>query len=309
MLDLEKKTTSDDGSVRFVWRLPGGHQVESVLFRTTADSFIQPSAQAAERPLSLPSGAVVCVSSQAGCNVGCRFCATALQPMKHNLSAEEICAQVIRSAREENVRGGTRVVFAGMGEPMLNYEPVRDAALHLTGREDVHNVAVSTMGIVPAIQRLAAEAPAVDLYVSLHAANDTLRTSLVPLNRKYPIGDVLEAARAFAQETGRRVDISYLLLKGINDSPQDARELAALLDRNLFTVKLLLWNTVPGLPFERVPDERAVEFAGWLDDCGQPAYVIPSKARDVDAGCGQMITTQPSASRLRRVTREFSAPS
>lgn len=307
MLELAKKALSDDGSVRFVWRLSSGHEVESVLFRTTAASFIQPAAQVAEHRLNLPSGAVLCVSSQAGCNVGCRFCATGLQPMKHNLTAEEICAEVVQSAAEEKVTSGVRVVFAGMGEPMLNYESVRDAALGLIARDDVLNVAISTMGIVPAMRRLAAEAPTVDLYVSLHAPNDALRSSLIPLNNKYPIDIVLDAARTFARDTGRRVDISYLLLAGINDSARDAQELAQLLDNDLFTVKVLLWNTVPGLPFERVSDEHAVEFANWLGDHGQPAYVIPSKAQDVDAGCGQMITTAPSAMRLRRVTREFGA--
>ncbi|WP_024804040.1 23S rRNA (adenine(2503)-C(2))-methyltransferase RlmN [Nocardia sp. BMG51109] len=305
MVELAKKSRSEDGSVRFVWRLEGGHEVESVLFRTTPTSFIQPAAQCGERRLDLPSGAVVCISSQAGCNVGCRFCATGLQPMRKNLSAEEISAQVFAAAREEGISGGIRVVFAGMGEPMLNYEPVRDAALRLAGHDDIRNVAISTMGIVPAIRRLAAEAPTVDLYVSLHAATDPLRTTLVPLNRKYPIEAVLAAATEFATSTGRRVDISYLLLRGINDSAGDARELAALLDPDLFTVKVLLWNEVAGLPFERVPDEHAVLFADWLADQGQPAYVIPSKARDVDAGCGQMITTEPSATRLRRVTSEF----
>ncbi|HEX8488144.1 MAG TPA: hypothetical protein VF642_06350, partial [Propionibacteriaceae bacterium] len=137
--------------------------------------------------------------------------------------------------------------------------------------------------------------------------NDTLRSSLVPLNRKYPISAVLAAAREFALVTGRRVDISYLLLRGINDTAEDARELAALLDPDLFTVKLLLWNEVPELPFERVSDSDAVDFADWLTGAGQPAYVIPSKARDVDAGCGQMITTVPSSARLDRVAREFGA--
>jgi 23S rRNA (adenine2503-C2)-methyltransferase len=307
MLELTKKVVSNDDSTKFVWRLPSGQEVESVLFRTASDSFIQPVTQTGGRRLNLPSGAVVCVSSQAGCNVGCRFCATALQPMEKNLSAAEICAQVSQSMREADIPGGLRVVFAGMGEPMLNYESVRDAVAQLSTLEGVRNVAISTMGIVPAIRRLATDAPYVDLYVSLHAANDTLRSSLIPLNRKYPIEEVLAAAREFGQVTGRRVDISYLLLRGVNDSPDDARELASLLDRNRFTVKILLWNEIAGLPFERVSDEYAVGFADWLASYGQPAYVIPSKARDVDAGCGQMITTAPSSSRLRRVSREFTA--
>jgi 23S rRNA (adenine2503-C2)-methyltransferase len=307
MLELAKKTRSVDGSVRFVWRLMSGQEVESVLFRTTPASFLQPAAQSGDRRLTLPSGAVVCVSSQAGCNVGCRFCATGLQPMRRNLSAEEIQDQVLGAVDEEGVTQGVRVVFAGMGEPMLNYGPVRAAALRLVSDEMVQNVAISTTGVVPAIRQLTTEAPTVDLYVSLHAANDTLRSSLVPLNRKYPISAVLAAAREFALVTGRRVDISYLLLRGINDTAEDARELAALLDPDLFTVKLLLWNEVPELPFERVSDSDAVDFADWLTGAGQPAYVIPSKARDVDAGCGQMITTVPSSARLDRVAREFGA--
>src|SRR5580700_5007255 len=154
MLELAKSTLSDDGSSRFVWRLAGGHEVESVLFRTTPASFIQPSAQVGDDALRLPSGVVVCVSSQSGCNVGCPFCATGLQPMR----AEQVC-------------GGVRVVFAGMGEPLLNYESVRDAAVQLTAQPEVLNVAISTTGIVPAIQRLAAEAPGVDLYVSPDAGS------------------------------------------------------------------------------------------------------------------------------------------
>jgi 23S rRNA (adenine2503-C2)-methyltransferase len=309
MLELAKSTLSDDGSSRFVWRLASGHEVESVLFRTTPASFIQPSAQVGDDALRLPSGVVVCVSSQSGCNVGCPFCATGLQPMRRNLSAAEICAQVLQAMRAEQVSGGVRVVFAGMGEPLLNYESVRDAAVQLTAQPEVLNVAISTTGIVPAIQRLAAEAPGVDLYVSLHAATDRLRDTLVPVNRRYPIGAVLAAAREFAAFTGRRVDISYLLLRGINDTQEDARELAALLNPGPFTVKLLLWNEVTGLPFRRVTDEQAVQFAGWLAGHGQPAYVIPSKARDVNAGCGQMITAEPSVVRLRRITRDFEAVS
>jgi len=306
-LELATRTPSVDGSVRYVWRIAGCHEVESVLFRTTPASFLQPTAHSGEKRLDLPSGAVVCVSSQAGCNVGCSFCATGLQPMRRNLTAEEIRAQVLQAVTMEKLSSGVRVVFAGMGEPMLNYAPARDAARRLVTDTEVENVAISTTGIVPAIRRLADEAPSVDLYVSLHAASDDLRDRLVPVNRKYPISAVLSAARDFATATQRRVDISYLLLRGINDAPQDAAQLADRLDPTIFTVKILLWNEVAGLPFERVSDDDAMRFAERLADIGQPAYVIPSKARDVDAGCGQMITTPPDPARLRQVTEAFIA--
>ncbi|MFE2733273.1 radical SAM protein [Streptomyces sp. NPDC059349] len=304
ILSLDRRASSKDGSAKSVWRLRDGNLVESLSFDLDPASFGEVEASTwGAAPVLTPTGHTVCVSSQAGCNVGCRFCATGLQPMKRNLSAEEIVEQVHHTRRIEERTTPTRVIFAGMGEPLLNPDEVLRAIDLLERDPDVENVSVSTMGVVPALRRLTREAPPIDLFLSLHATTDEVRTKLIPLNKTYRIADVLSAGAEFAKTHGRMVDISYLLFDGVNDSDEDADRLAALLDPTLFQVQLLLWNDVPGLPFSRIDEGVARRFSARLISNGVSTYITPSKARDIDAGCGQMITDEAKQHRLERAQK------
>jgi 23S rRNA (adenine2503-C2)-methyltransferase len=301
IISLDRRVSSQDGSAKSVWRLHDGNLVESLSFDLNPESFgTVEGAVGGAAPVRTPRGHTVCVSSQAGCNVGCRFCATGLQPMKRNLTAEEIVEQVHRTRRIEERTTPTRVIFAGMGEPLLNPDEVLRAVTLFEQDAEVEHVSVSTIGVVPALQRLTREAPSVDLFISLHATTDEVRTRLIPLNKAYPIAEVLRAGADFATAHGRMVDISYLLFGGVNDFDEDADRLAALLDPELFRVQLLLWNDVPGLPFSRIEDEVARRFSARLVDGGVSTYITPSKARDIDAGCGQMITEEAKKHRVER---------
>lgn len=300
--DITPVTTasSSDGSSKTVWRLQDGNLVESVSF--TLGDPDSPDAAVAT-PVENSRGHVVCISSQAGCNVACTFCATGLQRMKHDLSAQEMVAQV-RRTRELEGRTGTsvltRVIFAGMGEPLLNLDAVLEAITLLEADPEVSHVSLSTMGVLPALDRLTDETTSVDLFLSLHATTDELRARLIPLNKANPIASILGAAERFARTHGRLVDVSYLLFKGVNESDADAARLIELLDPRYFRVQLLLWNEVEGMPFERVDDDAVVRFRERLVAGGLPTYIMPSKARDIDGGCGQMITEEAMERRRLR---------
>ncbi|CAK7286918.1 radical SAM protein [Streptomyces sp. RM1] len=295
-----RQATSDDGSIKTVWRLADGNQVESLSFTLGGN---RPATTADDRiatPVQQSRGHVVCVSSQAGCNVGCRFCATGLMPMRRNLTAEEILAQVHRTRELEGRTEPSRVIFAGMGEPLLNLDEVLRAVSLLETDPDVAHVSVSTMGVLPALDRLTDEAPSIDLFLSLHATTDDTRTRLIPLNKANPIADILRAAENFARRHGRVTDVSYLLFNGVNDTDADADRLIRLLDPRYFRVQLLLWNEVPGLPFHRVEEDVIMRFRDRLTAGGLPTYIMPSKAQDIDGGCGQMLTEAAKEHRVER---------
>jgi 23S rRNA (adenine2503-C2)-methyltransferase len=276
LLTPVRNLTADDGeTVKILYRTGDGHLLETVL-------------------MLYPDRATVCVSCQVGCAVGCAFCATGLMGLARNLSAGEMVAQVVGAAREARGRGRalTNIVMMGMGEPLQNYgETMRFIQIvHDPVGLDIgaRRITVSTSGIVPKIDALAAEPLQLNLAVSLHAPNDELRSQLVPINRRYPIADLMAAVDRYIAKTGRRVSFEYALMRGINDGDETARELAELLRGRLCHVNIIPLNPVDVLPYER-PDAAGIErFAGILRAAGIPTTVRYSRGLDIDAACGQL---------------------
>jgi 23S rRNA (adenine2503-C2)-methyltransferase len=258
-----------------LYRLDGGYTVEAVLMRY------------ARR-------ATLCISSQVGCPIGCPFCATGQGPFGRNLRAHEILDQALDAHDELSGEGRrlSHVVFMGMGEPLANYAAVLDAVRRITDREwlgiSPRRVVVSTSGLVPMMDRLAGEGLPLTLAVSLHAARDALRNELVPINRRYPLSELVPAARRFAGRTGRRVSYEWVLLAAVNDGEEDAAELASLVDHRLSHVNVIPFNPVPGTPYQE-PDALTVSrFARVLSDTGLAVTVRDTRGRESEAACGQL---------------------
>ena len=267
---------ADSGlTTKTLYELDGGHSVEAVVMRYRDRS-------------------TLCISSQAGCPIGCPFCATGRFPFGRNLKAHEIVEQAI-DAQGLLAREGRRlshVVFMGMGEPMANYRSVIDSVRMLTDPEllgiSARRIVVSTSGLIPRIEQLAAERLPVTLAISLHAARDELRDELVPINRKYPLAGLVAAAQAYAEKTGRRVSYEWVLLAGVNDSARDAQELGALLKRKLAHVNLIPFNPVDGTPY-RAPEPAGVRaFKEMVEGQGLNVTVRDTRGREADAACGQL---------------------
>lgn len=247
------------------------------------------------RPEGDPEGRkTICVSSQAGCAMACVFCVTGQFGFARNLEAGEIVEQVLRFQRAG--RPVTNVVFMGMGEPMANYDEVLRAVRLLTHPEGLHlgarRITISTSGLVPQIRRLATEGLQVGLAISLHAPDDALRSSLMPVNKRWPIREVLAAADAYASLTGRRVSYEYTLMDGVNDADEQADALARLLQGRLAHVNLIPLNPTED-PSLRAPSmERARSFQRRLDRAGMRATVRVNRGRDILAACGQLRLTE-----------------
>jgi 23S rRNA (adenine2503-C2)-methyltransferase len=262
----------EDTTAKWLWRAADGTQVETVLMRYT-------------------NRATVCVSSQAGCAMGCTFCATGQAGFDRHLSAGEIVEQVLR-AQHASPQRVSNVVFMGMGEPLANVDAVLDACVRL--HDDVgisaRHLTVSTVGVVPGIQRLTEFPLPVTLAVSLHAPDDALRAELVPLNRRYPIAAVLEAARAYAQQKGRRVSFEYACISGVNDLPHHADALAGRLTgfRGGAHVNLIPLNHTAGYPGEPSDAGRITAFAERLRAGGVGATIRRNRGTTIDAACGQL---------------------
>ncbi len=284
LLSCVRELTTDDGETRkSLWRLHDGSLVESVLMRY------------ADR-------VTMCVSSQAGCGMNCPFCATGQAGLTRNLSTAEIVEQVVAGAREMAVSdigeaGGTRVsniVFMGMGEPMANYAAVLAAVRRLTSPQpaglgiSARKITVSTVGLVPRMRQLAAEGIPVTLAVSLHAPDDELRDELVPVNNRWPVAQVLDAAWAYAEATGRRISIEYALIRDINDQAWRAEALANLLTGHLVHVNLIPLNPTPGSKWtaSRKADEDA--FVATLRRRRIPVSVRDTRGQEIDGACGQL---------------------
>ena len=248
----------------------------------------------------------LCISSQVGCGIGCPFCATGLSGFSRNLRAGEILAQVLYYARflSDPSAGGedavpverptrvTNIVFMGMGEPFANYDNVWQAIRTLVDKRGFNlgarHITVSTVGLVPGIRRMARENLQVRLAVSLHAADDDLRNQLVPINRRYPLADLMAAVREYIAATGRRVTFEYALMRDINDRPEHARALARLLRGVLAHVNLIPMNPVEGSPYQPSTRRATVTFARILEDAGIPVTVRLRRGIDINAGCGQL---------------------
>lgn len=267
--------SADKETTKFLWELHDGQLVESVLIR----SFDRRT---------------VCVSSQVGCPARCAFCASGKEGLMRNLSAGEIFEQVYRIDQELKTKGErvSHVVFMGMGEPFENYEEVIKA-IHLLCDPKRLNISqrritVSTVGVVEGIKRFTNEGLKVNLVLSLHAPNQHIRKKIIPYARKYPLEDVLAAVCDFARETKRDVTYEYTLLAGINDEPEQAHELAALLKGQQCTVNLIPYNPVEGLKLQRPEKEAIEEFRQILIDAGVVTTWRYTKGKDIAAACGQL---------------------
>jgi 23S rRNA (adenine2503-C2)-methyltransferase len=282
------RSVSDDGeTVKWLWQLGDGARVETVLMhyrdRTT-----------------------VCVSSQAGCAMGCTFCATGQAGFTRHLRAGEIVEQVVAAIRESRPRRVTNVVFMGMGEPLANYDRLWAAITRL--HDDVgisaRHLTVSTVGVVPGIRRLAGEDLPVNLAVSLHAANDRLRDRLVPLNKRYPLSVLTEVCRTYLAAKGRRLSFEWALIDGVNDRNSDAAELAEIAGPLGAHVNLIPLNPTPGYPVLGTRPEGVARFRRLLGEAGINATIRRNRGTDIDAACGQLAaraaaTTQPDPLSVR----------
>ena len=236
----------------------------------------------------------LCISSQAGCAVGCPFCATGELGFGRDLEPAEILDQVRHAARRLAERGArlTNVVFMGMGEPLLNLDRVLEAVAALSDPRrfglGARHVVVSTSGVVPGIRRLTALNPQFTLAISLHAARDPLRDVLVPINRRWPVAEVVAAARDHARVTGRRVSYEYVMISGVNDTDVDAAALAGLLRGDLAHVNLIPMNPVAHTPWQASGPQRVTQFAARLQQGGVGATVRRNRGQDAGAACGQL---------------------
>jgi 23S rRNA (adenine2503-C2)-methyltransferase len=278
------RRSSDRQTTKGLFRLADGSEVEAVLMEHYGDR------------------STVCLSSQAGCAYACRFCATGQAGFTRDLAATEIFDQARYFARELAHRGKkvTNVVFMGMGEPFANYEAVMDAVRLLHDPRGFalghRHITISTVGLVPQIDRFTAEGLQVNLAISLHAPNDELRRRLMPVNRKYPLKELMAACERYITATRRKVFFEYVVLEGVNDSDACAQELAGLMRGPLYHVNLIPYNATPGADFRGASDARVRRFQKQLEARGIASTVRVPMGRDIAAACGQLrAETQPKA--------------
>jgi len=278
LLTATREVACDGGQTRkTLWRAVDGTTFESVLMR-------------------YPQRNTVCISSQAGCGMACPFCATGQGGLTRNLSTAEILEQVRAAAVTLRDEWGDRlsnVVFMGMGEPLANYARVLAAVRGITAGFGVsaRSVTVSTVGLAPAIRKLADERLGVTLALSLHAADDELRDTLVPVNNRWKVGEALDAARYYADVTGRRVSVEYALIRDVNDQPWRADLLAKRLHRALgplVHVNLIPLNPTPGSEWDASPKPAEREFVRRVRAGGVPCTVRDTRGREIAAACGQL---------------------
>jgi 23S rRNA (adenine2503-C2)-methyltransferase len=311
---VEKKFVSQDGTVRYLMAFPDGQSVETVWMPEGDGGEAGDGTEAGdlaagnvpEQNANRRRGrATICVSSQVGCAVDCQFCLTALLGVKRNLTAGEIVGQVCAVLREQKVSppdDRVNLVFMGMGEPFLNYENFMKAVRLLVAEVRIpeSKMTVSTAGIVPRIYDFAAEPVRPKLAISLNAPNDELRSRLMPLNRKWNLDRLIAAAREFPLRQREWITFEYVLLDRVNDSAENASEVAELLRGMRTKVNLIALNPGPGIDFETPSAERVAEFQEILRSAGIPAFVRRPRGRDIYAACGQLkrtveIATTPEA--------------
>ncbi len=276
---IAKHSKANDGTEKLLVQLADGGQVECVLLR---DGHRR----------------TICVSSQVGCAMGCVFCASGLDGVDRNLTSGEIVEQMLRLARllpaDERI---SHIVIMGMGEPLANIDQLLPALELATSDEGLgispRRITISTVGLPPAINRLSDLGTRYNLAVSLHAPNDPLRDKLVPVNKKIGLKDILSAADRYFEVSGRRLTYEYVLLAGLNDQPEHARELARLLKGRAALVNVIPYNAVAGLPYKTPSGHALREFRTILEDAGLSIQVRQRKGDKIDAACGQ----------LRRATR------
>src|SRR6266536_5684374 len=304
MPSIQKRFVSADGTVRYLIELSDSETVETVWMPEGDDGESGDGSEAGEelarvepeRPVRGWRRTTICISSQVGCAVNCQFCLTALLGVKRNLSAGEIVGQVIAVLRDQNVSPPSdrvNLVFMGMGEPFLNFDNFIKAVRLLVEGVGIpqSRMTVSTAGIVPRIYDFGLEPVRPKLAISLNAPNDELRTRLMPLNRKWNLGKLMAAAREFPLRNRERLTFEYVLLKNVNDSAKEARELAELVRQVRAKVNLIALNPGPGVDFETPEEEKVSEFRKILTDAGIPAFIRRPRGRDIYAACGQLKRT------------------
>jgi len=278
-LDLSATAVSEAGdTVKWAWGLHDGTAVETVL-------------------MHYPGRATVCVSTQAGCAMACSFCATGQAGFRRHLTAGEIVEQVVRARRAALPRRLSNVVFMGMGEPLANYGATWAAVerIHDELGLSARHLTVSTVGLVPGILRLADESLPVNLAVSLHAANDELRDTMVPINRRWPLPVLMDACRTWREAKSRRLSFEWALIDSVNDRPADAGELAALATPLAAHVNLIPLNPTPGYATRGTPPAGVRAFRDRLRHLGVNATVRRNRGTDIAAACGQLATLSAPA--------------
>jgi 23S rRNA m2A2503 methyltransferase len=274
-----KLASSDQQTIKTLFTLPDARAIEAVL-------------------MYYDERQTLCISTQAGCAMDCVFCATGQMGFKRNLTSGEIVEQVLYYARLLKQEGKvvTNIVVMGMGEPFMNYEATLAAVDRLNDPSGFNlgarRFTISTSGLIPKIERFAAEKRQVNLAVSLHAANDELRTSMMPVNRKYPIADLIQACRNYVDLTGRRITFEWALINGVNDSEADALELAALLKGMICHVNVIPLNPTNKFSGQATTRERALAFQKTLESHGIPCTIRLRRGIDIQAGCGQLASLE-----------------
>jgi len=268
-----KEFVSADGARKYLLKLKDGNQIETVYI------------PAVDRN-------TICVSTQIGCKFGCAMCASGLKSFVRNLTVAEIIGQLIHIQKQNNIRI-TNMVFMGMGEPLDNYANVIKAITIINSSEGpeiaARKITISTAGFVPGIRSLAQFDLQVNLSLSLHATTDKQREAIMPIDRKYPIKELVNACQLFFQKTGRIITLEYVLLKGLNAALDDAKRLSEITRAIKGKVNLLAFNPAPELKCEPVPKEEMERFKGWLEKNGTPVTIRASRGADIGAACGQLI--------------------
>jgi len=282
---VEKIFTSSDGTRRFLLKLEDGREVETVFMPESRRD-------------------TICISSQVGCPLACDFCMTGVLGLDRNMTAGEIVSQVVIVLNEVYGQGvapphGINIVVMGMGEPLLNYDNVMKAIRLFADAEGLaispRRVTLSTAGIVPRIYDLGKEPIRPRLAISLTAANDELRNRLFPINRKYPLAELIDACRRYPLGERERLTFEYVMLEGVNDSDKDARQLVKLLSSVRAKVNLIPHNPAPELPYASSPMSRILAFQKILTDRDLPAFIRRPRGLDVSAACGQLAARHAAA--------------
>jgi 23S rRNA (adenine2503-C2)-methyltransferase len=288
-LEAVERLRAEDGVQKFLFRLPDGNRVETVL---------------------IPSGTrrTLCLSTQAGCRYRCAFCASGLDGFRRNLTPSEITGQVLFVKDVLGVEP-TNLVLMGMGEPLDNFDNVAAAVRIMNAPEGMgiaaRRITISTCGIVPGIERLAKLDLQVNLSLSLHAVTDRLRDRLMPVNRKYPLEDLVRACEAYLESGGRMMTLEYVLIRDVNDMRNDAEGLAAIARRLRAKVNLIAYSPVPGLEFAPPEDAAVKEFVRWLEERRVQVTERRSKGADIAAACGQLAGHMKGEAPETRVTGEI----
>ena len=270
---IEKKLVSRyDETIKYLFKLNDGELIETVLMK-------------------YKYGYSVCVSSQVGCRMGCKFCASTLAGVVRNLSASEILSQVYAVQRDNSIRV-SHIVMMGMGEPFDNFDNALRFLRLITDEKgqnlSMRHISLSTCGIVPGINRLAEQNLQLTLSVSLHAPNNELRSSMMPVNRKWPVEELIQACKDYTKVTSRRISFEYALVNGVNDTPECAAQLAALLKGMLCHINLIPVNEVAETGMKKSTNDRVKRFEAYLADRGFAVTVRRTLGSDINAACGQL---------------------